>query len=278
MSLPTCTHLLRYPHESVSGGFPCLPPGTESLQKRSRCLIPSPPGTEIPQKRSRWHVPPSTWHSFPAKACQVSHPAFHLPRKSRKSVSGVPSRLPPATEISQKRVRCPIPPSTCHGIPAKACQVSHPAFHLPRKSRKIVSGVPSRFPPATESLQKRVRCLFPLPTCYGIPTKACQVVFPVSHLARNPCKSVPGVSSRLHLARNPRKSVSGVLSRCPPATESPQKRVRCLFPLPTCYGIPTKVFQVSLPAVHLPRNPCESVSGSTSCLPPGTESPQKRVR
>ena len=31
-------------------------------------------------------------------------------------------------------------------------------------------------------------------------------------------------------------------------------------------------------AFHLPRNSCKSVSGSTSCRPPGTESPQKRSR
>ena len=38
--------------------------------------------------------------------------------------------------------------------------------------------------------------------------------------------------------------------------------------VPTCHGFPAKAFQVSLPAVHLARNPCKSVPCSTSCLPP----------
>ena len=33
-----------------------------------------------------------------------------------------------------------------------------------------------------------------------------------------------------------------------------------------------------VPAVYLPRNPCKSVPGVSSCLPPGTEIPRKRVR
>ena len=47
----------------------------------------------------------------------------------------------------------------------------------------------------------------------------------------------------------------------PPATEFPRQRSRCPFP-----------------AVHLARNPRESVSGGISRRPPGTESPRKRVR
>ena len=296
MSLPTCTHMARNPCESVPGVSFRLPPGTESLRKRSRCpFLPStchgipakvfqvslpavhlarksresvsgvfprcPPATVFPRKCSRCLFPPSTCHGIPAKVFQVSLPAVHLPRKSlqkctrcpfppptwhgipakvyqvsfpaahlarnpRKSVSGSTSCLPPGTVSTQKCTRCPFPPPTWHGIPAKAFQVSLPAFHLPRNPCESVPGVPSRCPPGTESLQKRVRCLFPLPTCYGIPTKACQVVFPVSHLARNPRKSVPGVSSRLHLARKSRKSVPGGMSRLPPGTESPRKRVR----------------------------------------------------
>ena len=155
------------------------------------------------------HVP--TCHGFPAKAFQVSLPAVHLPRNPCESVPGVSSRRPPATVSPQKCVRCHLLPSTWHGIPAKAFQVSFSASHLARNPCKIVSGVPSRFPPATESPQKRVRCPFPA----------------------------------AHLARKSRESVPGVLSRCPPGTESLQKRVRCLFPLPTCYGIPAKVFQVA---------------------------------
>ena len=122
VSLPA-VHLPRNPCKIVSGVTFCRPPGTVFPQKRSRCPFPPPtwhgipakacqvsfpccpPGTEIPQKRSRWHVPPSTWHSFPAKACQVAPLASHLAQFSRKSVSGVPSRLPPGTEIPRKRVR-----------------------------------------------------------------------------------------------------------------------------------------------------------------------------
>ena len=70
-------------------------------------------------------------------------------------------------------------PSTWHGIPAKAFQVSFSAFHLPRFSRESVPGASS--PPST---------------CHGFPAKAFQVSFPASHLARNSCKSVPGVFPR----------------------------------------------------------------------------------
>ena len=114
------------------------------------------------------------------------------------------------------------------------------------------------YPPGTESLRKRSRCLFPPSTWHGIPAKAFQVSFPAVHLPRNPCESVPGV-----------------LSCRPPATESLRKCSRCLFPPSTCHGIPAKVFQVSLPAVHLPRNPCKSVPGVTSCRPPATVFPAK---
>ena len=41
--------------------------------------------------------------------------------------------------------------------------------------------------------------------------------------------------------------------------------------LPTWHGILAKAFQVSFPAFHLARNSCKSVSGVSSCHPPGTE-------
>ena len=225
-------HLARFPCKSVPGVFPCRPPATESLQNRVRCpFLPStwhgfpakafqvsfpaihlprnpcesvpgvlscrPPATESLRKCSRCLSLPSTCHGFPAKVFQVSHPAFHLPRNSRKSVSGVPSRLPPATEIPQKRVRCPIPPSTWHGNPAKACQVAPLASHLARKSRESVPGVTFCLPPATVSPQKCVRCHLLPSTWHGIPAKAFQVSFSASHLPRNPRKSVPCSTSCL---------------------------------------------------------------------------------
>ena len=182
--------------------------------------------------------------------------AFHLPRYSCKSVPGASS-----------------PPSTWHGIPAKAFQVAFPAIHLARNSRESVPGVLSclppgtefprkcsrcpflpptwhgipakafqvsllRRPPATVSLQKRSRCHFLPPTWHGIPAKAWQVSFPASHLARFSSESVPGGISL-------------------PSTR---------------HGFPAKAFQVSLPASHLARNPRESVPGSFSCRPPGTAS------
>ena len=141
------------------------------------CTDVSPPGTEIPRKCSRCPILLSTWHGIPAKACQVSLPAFYLARYSRESVPGVPSRCPPATVFPQKRSRCPILPSTWHGIPAKAFQVAPLlAVHLPRFFRKSVSGISSRFPPGTES-----------------PRKCSRWHLPASHLARNSCESVPGV-------------------------------------------------------------------------------------
>ena len=60
----------------------------------------------------------------------------HLARKSRESVPGVTFCLPPATVSPQKCVRCHLLPSTWHGIPAKAFQVSFSASHLPRNPRK----------------------------------------------------------------------------------------------------------------------------------------------
>ena len=81
-----------------------------------------------------------------------------------------------------------------------------------------------------------------------------------------------------HLPRNSCKSVSGSTSCRPPGTESPQKRSRCLSPPSTWHGISAKAFQVSLSASHLARNPRESVPGSFSRRPPGTEFPQKRGR
>ena len=98
-------------------------------------------------------------------------------------------------------------------------------------------------------------------TWHRIPAKVFQVSLPAVHLPRNPCESVPGVSSRR-----------------PPATESPQKCSRCLFPLPTWHGILAKACQVSFPAVHLARNSRESVSGVFPRRPPGTVFPQKRSR
>ena len=91
-------HLARYSCESVPGSFFRCPPGTEFLQKCSRCLFL-----------------PSTWHGFPAKVFQVSFPAVHLARFSCKSVPGVSSCRPPGTEFLQKCSRCPFPLSTCHG-------------------------------------------------------------------------------------------------------------------------------------------------------------------
>ena len=188
-------------------------------------------------------------------------PAFHLARNSCESVPGVTSCRPPGTEFLQKRSRCLSPPSTWHGIPAKAFQVSLPAVHLARNPRKSVPGGTSCRPPGTEFLQKRSRWHLPASTWHGIPAKAFQVSFPAVHLARKPRKSVPGVTSRL-----------------PPGTEFLRKRFRCHFPPSTCHGFPAKVFQVSFPAFHLPRNSRESVPGVFSRRPPGTESPRKRVR
>ena len=183
-------------------------------------LIGNPPGTEFLQKRSRCLSPPSTWHGIPAKAFQVSLPAVHLARNPRKSVPGGTSCRPPGTEFLQKRSRCHFLPSTWHGFPARVFQVSLPAVHLARNPRESVPGGISLSP-----------------TCHGIFAKACQVSHPASHLARKPCESVSGVSSRL-----------------PPGTESPRKRVRCPFLLPTWHGIPAKAFQVASP-----------------CRPPATE-------
>ena len=116
-------------------------------------------------------------------------------------------------------------------------------------------------PPGTESPRKRSRCPFLPSTWHGFPARVFQVSLPAVHLARNPRKSVPGVTS------------------CrPPGTESSQKRSRWHFLPSTWHGFPARVFQVSLPAVHLARNSRERVPGSTSCRPPGTESPRKRSR
>ena len=216
---PLASHLPRYPCKSVPGVPSRCPPATVSPRKRVRWFSLSPTWHGIPAKAFQVSHPVSTWHGNPAKAFQVACPAFHLAQFPCKSVSGVPSRLPPATEFPQKRVRCPIPPSTCHGIPAKACQVSHPASHLPRNPRKSVSGVLSL-----------------LPTWHGNPAKAFQVS--------------PSAS---HLLRFPRKSVSGVTFCRPPGTVFPQKRSRCPSLLPTCHGIPAKAFHVAPLAFHLLR-------------------------
>ena len=254
-------HLARKSRESVSGSTSCLPPGTE-----------------IPRKRSRCHFLPSTCHGIPVKVFQVSPSAVHLPRFSRESVPGVLFRLPPGTEIPRKRVRCLSPPSTCHGIPAKACQVAPLAFHLLRQflsswdvgtfqQGKLVVFSKKRATIGTPEVGECVHLSenhdvsIPPSTCHGFPAKVCQVS-----------------PSAVHLARYSRKSVPGVLLCFLPATESLRKCSRCLFPPSTCHGIPAKVFQVSLPAVHLPRNPCKSVPGVLSCRPPATESPRKCVR
>ena len=181
-----------------------------------------------------------------ATVCPCRHVPMcpHLARNPRESVTSVLSRFPPATVFLRKRSRCLFPPSTWHGIPAKACQVSFSASHLARYPRKSVPGVLFRLPPGTVSTQKCTRCPFPPPIWHGIHAKVYQVSFSASHLTRNP-----------------RKSVSGVLSL-----------------LPTWHGNPAKAFQVACPAFHLAQFPCESVSGSTSCLPPGTVSLRKRVR
>ena len=121
---------------------------------------------------------PAEHHSMSLPTCT------HLPRNPCKSVSGVPSRLPPATESLQKRSRCHLLPPTCYGFPAKVCQVSPSASHLLRFPRKSVSGVTFCRPPATESLRKCSRCLFPLPTCHGFPAKAFHVAPLAFHLLR----------------------------------------------------------------------------------------------
>ena len=69
--------------------------------------------------------------------------------------------------------------------------------------------------------------------------------------------SLPAV----HLARNPRDSVPGVLSLLSTWHGIPAKCSRCPFLPSTWHGIPAKACQVASP-----------------CLPPGTESPRKRVR
>ena len=140
------------------------------------------------------------------------------------AVSGSTSCRPPATVSPRKRSRCLSLPSTWHGNPAKACQVSLPAVHLARFLCKSVSDGIS-LPPTWHGL-------------HGFSAKACQVAPLAAHLLRNPRESVPGVPSR-----------------CPPATVFLRKCSRCLIPLPTWHGIPAKAFQVSHPAVHLPRYP-----------------------
>ena len=123
-------------------------------------------------------------------------PAVYLPRNPCKSVPGVSSCLPPGTEIPRKRVRCPFPPPTWHGNPAKACQVSLSASHLARKSRESVSGVLFRLPLGTESPRKRSRCLFPPSTWHGFPAKVFQVAStrcpPGTETLSRPEKCLPG--------------------------------------------------------------------------------------
>ena len=140
----------------------------------------------------------------------------------------LPAQRAPSLLGSRCRLRpLYVPPSTCYGFPAKVCQVASPCRS-----------------PDTESLRKRSRCPFSLPTWHGIPAKAFQVA-PFCHS---------------------------------PATEFPQKRSRCHFLPSTWHGIPAKAFQVSFSAFHLPRNSCKSVPGVIFCLPPGTEFPRKCSR
>ena len=191
-------------------------PGT--YRGRSRHRLPRREGARIAGRTGGvpQYVPADgvhTWHRIPAKVFQVSLPAVHLPRNPCESVPGVPSRCPPGTEFPRKCSRCPFLPSTCHGIPAKAFQVSLPASHLPRNPCKSVPGVLSCRPPATVFPRKCSRCLFPPSTCHGFPAKVCQVS-----------------PSAVHLARKSRESVPGVLSCRPPATEFPRKCVRWHLP------------------------------------------------
>ena len=210
--LSTC---YGFPAKACQVASSCLPPATVFPQKRSRSPFPPPtchgfpakvfqvasprrpPGTESPQKCSRCLFPLPTWHGIPAKACQVSLPAAHLARYPRESVPGSLSYRPPGMEFLQKRVRCLFPPSTWHGIPAKAWQVAPLIVHLARNPRKSVPGVLLCRPPGTVFPRKCSRCHFPLPTWHGIPAKAFQVSLPAAHLARNSCESVPGGSSLL---------------------------------------------------------------------------------
>ena len=113
----SASHLARNSCKSVPGVTFCLPPGTEFLQKCSRCLFSAVhlarySSESVPGASS----PPSTWHGISAKACQVSFPAVHLPRYSCKSVPGDIFLSP-----------------TWHGIPAKAWQVAPLIAHLPRQ-------------------------------------------------------------------------------------------------------------------------------------------------
>ena len=134
-------HLPRYLCESVPGGISPLPtchgfPVKEFQVAPLVVHLARNPRESVPGGIS---LSP-TCHGIFAKACQVSHPASHLARKPCESVSGVSSRLPPGTETLRKRVRCHFSPSTWHGIPAKACQVSFPASHLARYHCESVSG------------------------------------------------------------------------------------------------------------------------------------------
>ena len=118
------------------------------------------------------------------------------------------------------------PPPLPEGLP-QACQVA-----------------PFCRPPDTESLRKRSKWHFPLPTCYGFPRKRAKCLFlpPIWH----------GIPAK----------VFQVASSCrPPATESPQKCSRW-----------------HLPASHLTRFSRESVPSVSSCLPPDTESLRKCSR
>ena len=192
------SHLPRFSRKSVPGGISPPPTWHGIPAKVFQVASPRrPPGTESPQKCSRCLFPLPTWHGIPAKACQVSLPAAHLARYPRESVPGSLSYRPPGMEFLQKRVRCLFPPSTWHGIPAKAWQVAPLIVHLARNPRKSVPGVLLCRPPGTVFPRKCSRCHFPLPTWHGIPAKAFQVSLPAAHLARNSCESVPGGSSLL---------------------------------------------------------------------------------
>ena len=85
-----------------------------------------------------------------------------LPRREGARIAGRTGGVP--QYVPADMYRC-VP--TCHGIPAKAFQVSFPAAHLPRFSCESVPGVFHRRPPGTLFLRKRSRCLIPPPTCHG---------------------------------------------------------------------------------------------------------------
>ena len=186
---------------------------TGTYRGRSRHRLPRREGARIAGRTGGvpQYVPADmyrcvpTWHGIPAKAFQVSLPAAHLPRYSRESVPGSLSCRPPATVFPRKRSRCSFLPSTWHGIPAKAFQVSFSAVHLARNPRESVSGSTSYRPPGTESLRKCSRWHLS-----------------AVHLARNPRESVPGSISLPSTCHGiPAKAFQVASPCCPPVTAVP---------------------------------------------------------